>query len=240
MPVLLMARGDKDARDLLKKAIEARYGHRPPIIESLRVDFNGRTRAQVGPLSTWVPVEVTARFRFPDAMRWDFVAKPAGFPVRRGVESYDGDRLRSVRGSAKPDIIEDENIVASAQKRLWAIAALLLTPLGDHFVELSQIDDLSFAAKNTQIGVTVQVKVKPDYRLDCVQVKAVNPDNQQMQTLKLTAERELVVFDDLMLPGKVSLFWDDTPWFEVTPSAATNNPDMGTEEFTLGGEAAPS
>lgn len=233
MPVLLLARGDQEARDLLKKAIEARYGHRPPLIGSLRIDFDGRTRAKVGPLTTWVPVEVTAQFRFPDAMRWDFIAKPAGVPVRRGTESYDGSNLRSLRGNGSPQIIEEEDIMQAAQRRLWAIAALLLTPLGDHFVELSRVDDLCFEAKNTQLDAAVQVQLDDEHRIAAVKVDALNTDTQQRQTLKLTAEHELATFDDLLLPKKITAHWDDAPWFEVSPSKAANNPEMEDAVFTL-------
>ena len=147
MPVLLLARGDEDARELLKKAIEARYGHRPPAFDTLRIDFTGKSITKIGPLSTWVPVDLTAQFSLPSAMRWDFVVKPVGVALRRGTESYDGKLLRSLRGTGQPDVITDQDRVDSARRRLWAIAALLLTPLGDMFVELSRVDDLTFSAK---------------------------------------------------------------------------------------------
>ena len=38
MPVLLLAQGDPRAKDMLRKAIEARYGLRPVPLESLKLD----------------------------------------------------------------------------------------------------------------------------------------------------------------------------------------------------------
>ena len=81
MPVLLLAQGDTTSKDMLRHAIEARYGLRPPVLESLQIDFKGRVRAKLGPINTWVPVEATAYFNFPTSMRWDFSVKAAGVQI---------------------------------------------------------------------------------------------------------------------------------------------------------------
>src|SRR5262245_24666361 len=132
-----MAQGDAEAKDLLRKAIEARYGLRPPALESLQIDFKGRSRAKVGPITAWVPVEATAYFKFPTAMRWDFTVKPVGVSVQRGVDSFDGTTYRQQRGGSAVQVIPDSQQINSVQSRLWAIAALLLTPLGEQFVKLT-------------------------------------------------------------------------------------------------------
>ncbi len=233
MPVLLMARGDEDARELLKKAIEARYGVRPPAIESMRIDFDGRTRAKVGPLKTWVPLEVTAQFQLPDKMRWDFEVKPMGMTVRRGIESYDGERLRTQRAGDDPTVITSEEVIDAAQKRLWAIAALLLTPLGDHFVELEIVNGLAFKATNTQIGAVVEVHLEEDYRVARVSVEALNEDTGKVQMYNITVGPELASFDDLLLPKQVRVAWDDVPAYEMHPTSAENNPEIAPSVFTL-------
>ncbi|MEL6271711.1 MAG: hypothetical protein AAFV33_19450 [Chloroflexota bacterium] len=238
MPVLLLARGDKDARELLKRAIEARYGHRPPAFDTLRIDFNGRANTKIGPLSTWVPVELTTQFLLPNAMRWDFVAKPVGVPLRRGTESYDGKVLRSLRGTGKPDVISEQERVDSARRRLWAIAALLLTPLGDHFVELSTVDDLVFKAKNTQIDTDVEIHLKPNFWIDFVTVTCLNPDNNRVEQLKITAQQKLIEKDDLLLPEKITMLWNDKPSVELEPQEARNNPEIPMTVFTLNAGAA--
>jgi hypothetical protein len=233
MPVLLLARGDEDARDLLRKAIEARYGMRPPAFDSLRIDFSGRVHTRIGPVKTWVPLDLTAQFALPNAMRWDFVAKPIGIPVRRGVESYDGEHLRTMSGNDRPNIIEDTELVVSSQKRLWAIAALLLTPIGDHFVELSMAEDGSLVATNTQINTPVHLKLREDFRIEEVFVDCLNPDKQESQRFSLRPSEDLSTFDDLLLPTKIAAFWDDTPWFEMEPKSAEDDPELPAAIFSL-------
>lgn len=240
MPVLMLARGDDAARDLLRKAIEARYGTRPPAFDSLKIDFSGRVNTRIGPIKTWVPLDVTAQFILPNRMRWDFTAKPAGVPVRRGVEAYDGTNLRTLSGN-KPTLINDENAVSALQRRLWAIAALLLTPLGDHFVELSANGERALVARNTQIDAAVDVRLmstEDDNRLREVAVDCFNPDQNEQQRFILRPSPDLASFDGLLLPTKISAFWGETPWFEMEPTAAESDPEIEDSVFTLGAEPA--
>ncbi len=240
MPVLLMAQGDAHARDLLRRAIEARYGHRPPVLESLKMVFTGRARARVGPIRAWVPVEATAYFQFPKAMRWDFTVRPIGVPVQRGIEAFDGETYRRIRRNAKPMIIDDTDAVSSMQRRLWAIAALLLTPLGDDFVYLESLTDDVLRAHNTQLNNAVQVHLGDDASIDQVFVDCLNLDNNQDQRFKLTLEDGLQEFDELILPNRVCAFWDDDKAFEVNPVAVEANPEISEAVFRLENGATAS
>jgi hypothetical protein len=233
MPILLLARGDAAARDLLKKAISARYGVRPPTIETLRIDFEGRTRVKIGPLKTWVPVEVTSQFGLPSSMRWDFTARPAGVPMRRGVESFDGVVMRTVRGTGPAKAIEDVAVVETAKKRLWAIAALMLTPLGDEYVELKLLDEFTFQATNIKLNVDVTIKLYDNFLIESVSVEAFNSDSGKNDRLSLSPSADMVTMDDLLLPAKIVSMWGGEPWLEVHPKDARHNPDIPIGVFML-------
>jgi hypothetical protein len=233
VPVLLLAQGDAGAKDLLRKAIEARYGIRPPVIESLRINFKGRVRTKLGPITTWVPVDATANFQFPTSMRWDFTVRPIGVPLQRGSEAFDGTTYRRTRGGGAPAVITDTQHINSMQRRLWAIAALFLTPLGEGFVKLTAKGTNSLDATNTQIDDTVSLFLRADNTLDYVQVACLNPDNEQEQmfTLRLSSDQSPV--NELMLPCKISTFWDDAPYFEVEPILVESNPQIPETVFSL-------
>lgn len=237
MPVLLLAYGDPKAKDLLRRAIEARYGLRPPAIESLQLQFNGRARARLGPVSTWVPVEAAAYFHLPKAMRWDFTVKPFGLQIQRGVESFNGETYRSTRGG-KPVTVETRTeIVQSLRRRLWTVAALLLTPLGEGFVQLALNADKSFHARNAQLDDTVTVFLRPNHTIEYAQVECLNPDTNRQQKFMLRLSEEQVSINDLMLPAKISAFWDDEPTFEIEPISADSVTVIADEMFTLANEA---
>jgi len=233
MPVLLMARGDEEARSLLKQAIEARYGARPPAIDSLRVTFDGRAHVKVGPIKTWVPLWVMAQFDLPDKMRWDFEVKPMGMTVRQGVESYDGELLRTLRGDDNPEVIESADMIAGARRRLWAIAALLLMPLGDHFVELEYVGERSFRAVNTQIDAAVDVQLREDGWVECISVDAFNDETGNIEKYIIQAESEMVGFGDLLLPKQIQVAWGNQPAYEMQPTNAEHNVELAPSTFTL-------
>lgn len=233
MPVLLLAQGDQEARTLLRHAIEARYGVQPPVIENLHIGFKGRARAKVGPITTWVPVDASAYFHFPTAMRWDFTVKPLGLTVRRGIEAFDGTTYRTTRGSDKPTTIEDPKRVSAMRRHLWAIAALLLTPLGDHFVKVQIKGDHTFEATNTQLNDSVTIHLRANNTLDYVEMRSLNPDTDKEQTFTIRLSEERSAVDQLMLPSKISTFWDKDPFYEIEPVLVENNPSIPESVFTL-------
>ncbi|MCB9452793.1 MAG: hypothetical protein H6672_15245 [Anaerolineaceae bacterium] len=233
MPVLLLAQGDNEAKDMLRSAIEARYGLQPPGLESLRIDFKGRTRVKVGPITTWVPIEATAHFLFPTSLRWDATIRPVGIAVQKVTETFDGTVYRTVRGGNPATIISDEDAIQSMQHRLWAIAAVLLTPLGEMFVSLVRKEDFAFEALNTEIHAAATLSLRENNTLHTVSVRCLNPDTGQKQNFIVRLSEEQSPVDDFMLPCKISAFWDDSPYFEVEPVGVQSNPEITPEVFTL-------
>jgi len=237
MPVLLLAQGDQEAKTLLRNAIEARYGLRPPAIDSLKIDFNGRSKVKVGPVNTWVPLELTAYFAFPTAMRWDFVAKPMRLPVQRGIEAYDGEFYRSARGNKQPTIIQDEAQIQSVRQRLWAIASVLLTPLSDLFVQLKFTGDNSLEAINTKLDDSAHIFTRDNHTIERVQVTCLNPDKGEVDDYIIKLSEEQKHINELIIPAKLSMYWGDDLTFEIEPQAVENNPAIPEDVFRIEDEA---
>ncbi len=235
MPVLLLAQGDPQAKDLLRKAIQARYGLRPPALESLHINFKGRVRAKIGPVKTWVPVEAIGRFCFPDKMRWDFAVKAVGVQLNSGTEAFDGKTYRTSRGTKSTIMTHDLEPVQSMQQRLWAIAAVMLTPLGEMFVKLSTKAENELEACNTRINGSVNLHLRPDQKIDFVDTVCQNPDTGKQETFMVRLSQDLASFGDLILPGKISAFWNDEPYFEMEPMDAAANPTIMDDIFELAG-----
>jgi hypothetical protein len=233
VPVLLLAQGDSQSKEKLRHAIEARYGLRPPALESLRIEFKGRARAKLGPITTWVPVEATAQFTFPTSMRWDFKIRAVGVQVGSGVEAFDGKTYRSARGGRVTGELPNPELASSVQRRLWAIAAVFLTPLGEHFVKLNSPAENILEVTNTQTNSTIQLHMRPDHTVDHVEVNCLNPDTDRQQKFTLSLSKEQNPVNELMLPCKFSAFWDDESYFEVEPVAAEANPSIAEAVFTL-------
>ena len=238
MPVLLMARGDQPARLALGNAIEARYGMRPPVLETLQVDFEGRAYVKVGFFMAWVPVHLTAYFAFPNRMRWDFSIRPVGVPIQKGVEAYDGKLFRRARGNTAPEVIETLDVVHSAQQRLWAVAALLLTPLGEHYVTLRHIDETHFTAAHYELSTEVTLTLRPDNTLAQVATMCWNADANQHQHYQLEIDGELTNLNDILLPAKIRARWNDEPAFEVKPIGIIPNLSLPNHIFEVSNDKA--
>lgn len=235
MPVLLLSYGDPQAKDILRRAIEARYGMRPPVLDRLKLTFKGRTRVKVGPVKTWVPVEVEAYFDFPKAMRWDFKVKPLGVAVQKGIESFDGTAFRSLRGGQSPTIIDDEDQINALQRRLWAVASILLTPLSNPFVKLELKSNNCITAINTKLDDPADLIMRENNTLDYVQVPSIDPDGKNRNfILRLSEEQQTL--NDLIIPKQIKAFWDDDAYFEIEPIEAESNPDIPESVFTLEAE----
>jgi hypothetical protein len=236
MPVLLLAQGDPQAKDLLRKAIQARYGLRPPALESLHINFKGRARAKLGPVKTWVPVEAVGRFCFPDKMRWDFAVKAVGVQLNSGTEAYDGTSYHVSSRSKSAVSSDNQQQIESMQHRLWAIAAVMLTPLGEIFVKLKANATDQLEACNTKFNGAVNLHLRADQTLNYVETNCLNPDTGKQSTFTLRLSDELVSFGDLILPSKISAFWDNDSYFEIEPMDAAANPPIPDDIFGLVGE----
>jgi hypothetical protein len=119
------------------------------------------------------------------------------------------------------------------QSRLWAMAAVLLTPLGEHFVNLAVTGDSSFSASNTQINNAVELALRDNRTLDYTTLTCVNPDSDRQQGFTLRLSEEQAPVNDFMLPCKISAFWDDDPYFEIEPVHVESNLTLEEAVFNL-------
>lgn len=233
MPVLLLCQGEKEAKNRLRGAIEARYGTMPPAIEKISIAFQGRARIKLGPVHSWVPVKARASFVFPTHLRWDFTVKPLGLPVQKGIETFDGKVYRSQRAIGNHQKSTSTDLLASARGRLWQMAAILLTPMSDYFIEISNLGENGIKAENTKLHDSVSLFLREDYTIDYSVVHCFNPETQRNQNLYLQLSTTQTPVNGLMLPQKVSAFWDNDPYFEMSPIQVNMHPDFPEDTFDL-------
>jgi hypothetical protein len=233
MPVLLMARGDQESRTLLRRAIELRYGLGPPVIETLRIEMKGRTRTKLGPVTTWVPLEGLAYFKFPLSIRWNLTLRSVGLSLSRSAEAFDGTTIYRQRNRETLVKISDAAQLESLRIRLWALSAVLLTPLAEHYVQLNATGEHSFEAVNTEIGTKAELSLTNDGALDYVTTDCIHPVSAQAQTYTLQASDGQALFGGLILPRKLAITWDNEPEMEIVPVAADINQPVADTVFTL-------
>jgi hypothetical protein len=232
MPVLLLARGDQESKMLLRHAIEARYGISPLAIETLKLEVKGRTRIKVGPVATWIPLDGIAYFKFPFSVRWNFTTHPVGVLRGGGEEAFDGATCRKRQGQ-DVTTIKDTAPIKGAHARLWTICALLLMPLSEHFVELRATGEHSLDATHVEHGITTHLQLNDDHTLETASTDCVNPATKKVQAYALRLSEGQKEIGGMMLPGKITVCWDEQPEMEVSPVSVEVNPAVDEGLFRL-------
>lgn len=232
MSVLLLARGDSLAKDLLRAAIESRYGLRPPVLETLQLDVKGRMQARLGPVSGWLPFSATLTFKQPLSFHYEYTLRVSGVPVKRSTQAYDGMVLRQ-ETSGDPTVLTDSQLIQSVQQRLWTALALLLTPLTESHVSLHAPAEHMLEATNAVTDDTVLIVLNEDNTVAYVQSNAYNPQAEENQVFKLEVSETNVDLGGLLLPEMITCNWDDEPFLEIEPVDAVVNPDVGDDLFIL-------
>ena len=232
MPVLLLARGDQESKTLLRHAIEARYGMSPQAIDTLKLEVKGRTRLKIGPVATWIPLDGIAYFKFPFSVRWNFTTHPIGVLRGGGEEAFDGAVCRKRKGK-EVTVIKDIEPMKSTHARLWAMSALLLMPLSEHFVELHVIGDNTLDATHVVQGITARLRLHDDHTVDSASTECVNPATKKVQSFTLRLSEGQKEVGGLMLPSKIGVWWDEQPEMEVSPLSAEINPLVDEGVFRL-------
>lgn len=232
MRILLLCQGTPVAKDMLRKAIERRYGMNPPVIEKLHIGFKGRAKAPDG---EWMPLSAQARFELPNKVRWDFVANDTRHDMQQGAIAYDGFSYRHTRDDANLEKITQTDYLNSMRSQLWSLATMLLTPLSDHMVKLTECGDFCLEAKNTQLNESTTIRLRDDYSVKSVEVPCWNPRTQRQQLYRLVMTRETAPVDGFILPKRLGAFWDKDPDYEMMPVRVERHPEFPPEIFNLGG-----
>lgn len=232
MSVLLLARGDSLAKDLLRAAIEARYGFSPPLLDSLQLEVKGRLKARLGPVSRWMPFEATITLKLPLSFHYEYTLRLSGVPVRRGIQAYDGMVLRRDEGG-EAIVVTDSQLIQSVQQRLWAALSLLLIPLTEGHVTLHAPGEHLMEATNSDTDDTALIVLNDDYNVAYVQTTAYNPQEEENQIFKLELSSGYVPVDGLLLPETMTCSWDDEPFLELWPVEAVLNPPLDDDLFVL-------
>jgi hypothetical protein len=234
MSFLTLAQGDSVGKGLLKKMAQARYGGSPPALETLRVTYQGRSQARIGPIPLWARVEAVATYRFPDHLRWDFKLNVLRILRSAYSTAFDGQVVSELeRGKAV--VRTDAESIRSARTRAWAETVFFISPLiTDERVRVERIEDdpYAFRAFAPDGDTTAALGyLHEDGRLKEVTLERVNPVNNQSQRQRLVVAGELTLVDRLIMPATVQRFWDDELSMELTPVGVELNPELAPDTF---------
>lgn len=230
MSFLSLAKGDPAARNLLQRAIRARYGLRPVAVESLRLALVGRARGPLG-----LPARVEAVFSYVRAShgRWERTRKLFGLQLGTAAESFDGAACYRRQGSDLSKVV-DPPILESLRLRLWAEFAQLLTPLTEANVVLKSIDERSFQTMLESEPATVAtVTLNPDDTVAVVSVQRYRESDQRIAPFVIQPLGGLQTLDGFAFPRQLVFQWGDDPPENLTVLRAEPNAKIPLTNFTM-------
>lgn len=213
MTVLMLSQGKPDARRLLHGAIEARYGKTPPKLANARLDLRGRVLTRYDFTETWLPLNAAALFRFPDAMRWDFTGRPPRRAAERNIESINGDSYYCAYANKSAQRVTQSYHAHAIASRMWALASVLLLPLIEMPIQIKTVGAHQFIATHTKLDVTSFIRLRDDKTVAYARTECCN--NGEMQSYVVHVSPRIVNVDGFNVPQKISVTWDERPYFEA-------------------------
>jgi hypothetical protein len=231
MSILLLTQGDQRAKDLLKRAIMARYHTSPLALEALRIDYRGRGNIKIGPVQSWIPLEARLYFRFPDAMRWDYSVRPLGLPLQRGTGSYFNEHFYSQH---HPKPITSNTILEHLRLCIWAMGAVMLTPLSDMSIRVETLSSLSFTVINSVTRDRFEVMLDRDYMVQAIRFSSFNVEEERRQVITVRPSVEMLLLDGLPIPSHVEVFRNDNLLYKADVVNVVSNPQLDTNDFLPG------
>lgn len=192
---LSLAKGDFEARNMLKEAVIARYATRPLPLEAAVLTLQRRERVLLGlPLT----VTVQAAYAEPDRWLWQETRRLFGIQL--------GNRSESPAEQSDPLLRE------SLLRQQWAFRALLLTPLTREGVTLRAVAERAFqAVHEAQPEAIVTLYLKPDHTLAAVEVERYRPSDKRRLPYMLRPEGGYQSIDGVNLPVQISEQWGSEP-----------------------------
>ncbi len=228
MSTLLLTQGDPAALNLLRRAIAARYFISPPALESLRVDYRGRGHVKLGHMHSWVPLEAVLFFHFPDSMRWNYTIKPLGVTLRRGSGSFVKGTFYSEQ---QPAPVTHSTMLEHLRLSIWAMGALMLTPLSQPTIYLESRTDHSFIIHNTENEDQFEVLLYDDYLVRAIRFSSPMLSEETRQPISICPSREQTVLDGLTVPRRVEVLRGSTLLYEADVANVAANPMLSTSFF---------
>jgi hypothetical protein len=231
MSFLSLSRGDPQARDLLQRAIRARYGLRPLPLDSVRLWMTGKGK---GPLGLLMTVKVTVSFIPGSHWRWDQTSSLLGITIGSLTTAFDGGTSYERRGRTVTPANEP-TVVQGARCRMWAESASMLTPLTAPDVTLKAVDERTFQVMpGPKSSDAATIRLNADDTVAAVEASCYHAGQKCEKLLAIRPEGGLQTLDGFTVPRQIVYQWSGERPQRFNVIRAEANPKIPLTEFTMG------
>lgn len=231
MSFLSLAKGDPAARDLLQRAIRARYSLRPLPIDSIRLEMTGTRR---GPLGLPAIVAVQTCFVTGSHWRWDERWTVFGFQINQFSLSFDSGALYFCK-SDKVERDMSPDVLQAMRRRLWGETSAFLTPLTMPGVVLKFTAPHTFTASpEAESDDVSELHTNDDDTLDFVRADAYQSELRKPCRVTIRPTGGLQTLEGFPVPKQLIYEWEGADTQTLTIIKAELNPKIPLTEFTMG------
>lgn len=230
MAILLLCRGDEEAKNLLRQSINAHYGSYPVAYESVRMIATGRVKQSIASLNVWLSLDLDTKFLFPDQFRQDYKVKLWQIPLLNKSEAFDGIQHYQQNRNKPADITtHPDPYLQLVTMRLCAFSSMLLLPLSEVHIELSWLSECSILVTNTATKTTTKLSFYDNFQLK--QIVTTIEGNQS--EFRMDLSKDVVETDSVKTFKAIKIYWNDEFRYELYPSDIRFTDQLAGETFVL-------
>lgn len=226
MAFLSLSKADPTSRELLKRAVRARYGMRPIPIEGIGLALAG---AIPGPLSLQIKRTVnliaTSNYywRWEEARKLLFLNQGTTLQVLENGKGYLG-KPGELAEMTTPEAIKGSYIMT------WSLLVFLVTPLTVQGVTLQSTGDNTFQAfQNRRPDVVATVELWAEDGIS-VTADCYYPPAGKVVKLNISSQGGIQTFGDFAFPQQIVFTWNGTQResFNVTGAQPNAQPPQAS------------
>lgn len=215
MAILLLCRGDEDAKELLRQSIVAHYGLHPVGYESVRMVATGRVKQKISRFSIWLRLKIDTYLSFSDKFRQDYNVKLWRVPLLTQSEAFDGQQHYLKNWNKSPVITPPSDpYIQLVQTRLSAFTTMLLLPLNELHIHLTKVDERSFVAFNEKTRTHTTLSFYDNYLLHSVVTTIEGNENK----FKLDVSQDVETSGTVKTFKQIQVSWNDQLKYELYPT----------------------
>ncbi|GEM_PF-2818753 len=230
MAILLLCRGNEQAKAMLRHALTTHYGPNPVGYESVRMLATGRVKQTISRFNIWLSLQLDTHFLFPHQFRQDYKITFWQIPLLNKSEAFDGVKHYQ-KNRNQPAIITSapDPYLELVQLRLDTFSSLLLLPLNEIEIVLSYVDDHQILVTNTRTQTQTKLLFYDNFQVkQIITIIQGNPAEFRMDL-----SREVIDNNSVKIFKEIKIFWNGVFRYELYPTDIQFIDEMTDKPFVL-------
>ncbi|GAB1422192.1 hypothetical protein MASR2M15_24060 [Anaerolineales bacterium] len=230
--VLLIQGSHPEARKLFRQALRKQTTFAgSDLFDSMTIRLRGKYVVSVGRLQNWIPFEGIIHFELPYRVYWEYHTRQINMRSLHAINAYDGKIFRSIHNGWIHEENDQAQKLENIRKKIWALSALLLSTLNEHYYSLAYVDKHTLLINHLIYGDYLRLSLRDDQSLFSSSITLSRAEEEEIFTV--CASKESIHFPQVILPKTIETYWGKSPTMLLEPYAVHMNPTFDPALFRL-------